>query len=104
MKLADEMRNISRRPTDRLYYENLIEEIKREAHEGGTYKITLLATTFYNKITKRLLTDGFRVFIYNYSPDNPSHMTYIVWDYDKFAKSMEDNTEMSLSDFREGLL
>jgi hypothetical protein len=43
MKLADEMRNICRRPPSRLYYDNLIDEIRKEAREGGAYKITLIA-------------------------------------------------------------
>lgn len=104
MKLADEMRNICRRPQDRLYYDNLMDEIRREAREGGAYRITLLATIIYNNIAKRLIADGFRVFIHNYNKDNETQMTYIVWDYPSFEEQMNGSEEVKMDELKEGLL
>ena len=104
MKLADEMRNICRRPPSRLYYDNLIDEIRKEAREGGTYKITLIAPTNFNFVADKLIKDGFKVLIYNFNADNPSHMTYIIWDFTAFEKWLEEQESMTIEDFREGLL
>ena len=106
MKLADEMKNICRRPHERLYYDNLIDEIRREAREGGVYRITLIATPLYNGIAKRLIADGFRVFIHqdeNTDKDAETKMVYIIWDYTNFEKQIE-GSDIKLADLKEGLL
>jgi hypothetical protein len=101
MKLADEMRNICRRPPSRLYYDNLIDEIRKEAREGGAYKIVALSPNNYDFMAKKLVQDGFNVLIYNYNPENPSHMTYIVWDRPAFDKWLSEHEEMTIEDFRD---
>lgn len=94
MKLADEFRRISRKSPTVLYYDMLIRDIKNEALEGGNHKTVTLSSESYNVICKKLLNDGFTVIIYNFNIDNPSHLTYIVWDKERFDKDFEENEDI----------
>jgi hypothetical protein len=55
-------------------------------------------------VADRLIKDGFKVLIYNFNADNPSHMTYIIWDFPAFEKWLEEQEKMTIENFREGLL
>lgn len=93
MKLADELRRESRRHPISLYYSMLIADIREEARHGGNHKVVTLSSENYNPICKKLLTDGFEVMIYNYDSNNSSHMTYIIWDKEKFNEAFNENKE-----------
>lgn len=104
MKYADELRRLSRRNPITNYYESLLRDLKVEASEGGNHKIITLAKNNYNLIAKKLLTDGFEVIINNYDEEHESHLTYIVWDREKFNEYMNDNTDIDKSTFHYGLI
>lgn len=99
MKLADEFRRACRRSPLVLYYDVLLRDMKLEAQEGGMYKVVTIANENYNAVCKKLLNDGFTVMIYNYNPENNSHMTYIIWDKERFDKDFaesEDSKDVKL--------
>ena len=94
MKLADELRRISRKSPTVLYYDTLLRDIKSEALEGGNHKVVTLSSESYNIICKRLITDGFDVMIYNYNNENSSHLTYVIWDKERFDKDFKENEDV----------
>ena len=94
MKLADEFRRISRKSPTVLYYDTLLRDIKSEALEGGNHKVVTLSSESYNIICKRLMADGFNVMIYNYNNENSSHLTYIIWDKERFDKDFKENEDV----------
>ena len=94
MKLADELRRMSRKSPTVLYYDALLRDIRTEALEGGNHKVITLSPDNYNVICKRLLSDGFSVMIYNYDAENPSHLTYIIWDKERFDNDFNENEEV----------
>lgn len=104
MKLADELRRECRRNPISLYYTMLISDIWKEAREGGTHKVITLNTVNYNTICKKLLNDGFTVFIYNYNIENSSHMTYVIWDKERFDESFKDNKDAKDKPMHYGLI
>ena len=104
MKFADELKRLSRRNQMTMYYEILMGDLRREAFEGGNHKIITLSSENYNPICHKLLRDGFEVIINNYNPDNMSHMTYIIWDKDKFNESLKDAEDIDPKSFHYGLI
>lgn len=94
MKLADELRRMCRKSKIVLYYDALLRDIKREAQEGGTHRVVTIADTNYNQVCKKLLNDGFTVMIYNFSEDNSSYVTYIIWDKERFDKDFAENEDV----------
>ena len=104
MKYADELRRLSRRNPITNYYEALLRDLKVEASEGGNHKIIALAKDNYNLIAKKLLNDGFTVIINNYDVEHESHMTYIVWDKEKFDEALKDSEDIDTSTFHYGLI
>lgn len=89
MKIADEFRRACRRNQMTIYYEMLLRDMRTEAREGGTHKIVHIASLNYNTICKKLLNDGFTVMIYNFDENNNTHVTYIIWDKERFDKDWE---------------
>lgn len=104
MKYADELRRLSRRSPITNMYEALLRDLKAEAQEGGNHKIITFAKDKYNPIVKKLLSDGFTVIINNYDEEHESHMTYIVWDKDKFDEALKESTDIDTSTFHYGLI
>lgn len=104
MKFADELRRLCRRNQMTIFYEVLMGDLKKEAFEGGNHKIITLSSDSYNPICKKLLRDGFEVIINNYNPENMSHMTYIVWDKDKFNEALKEAEGIDQKSFHYGLI
>ena len=104
MKYADELRRLSRRNPITNIYESLLRDFKLEAQEGGNHKVITFAKNNYNPIVKKLLSDGFTVIINNYDAEHESHMTYIVWDKEKFDEALKDSEDIDTSTFHYGLI
>lgn len=104
MKFADELRRLSRRHPMTNYYEALLRDLKNEASEGGNHKIILLAKNNYNTIAKKLLNDGFEVVINNYDVEHESHMTFVVWDREKFNEALKEAEDIDPKTFHYGLI
>jgi hypothetical protein len=103
MKIAEEFRRYSRRNPISMYYERLLRVMKEEAQEGGHHRVEQIAPVYYNDICRKLQNDGFKVMIYNYKVDNPSHMVYIVWDEERFKEDLKDS-DITLDKFHYGLI
>lgn len=104
MKLADEFRRMCKKSPLVLYYDVLLRDMKLEAQEGGTHKVITLANNNYNLICKKLINDGFTVMIYNYDETNNSHMTYIIWDKERFDKDFAENEDAKKVKLHYGLI
>lgn len=104
MRYADELRRLSRRNPITNIYESLLRDLKLEAQEGGNHKVVTFATNNYNPIVKKLLSDGFTVIINNYDAEHESHMTFIIWDKEKFDEALKDATDIDTSTFHYGLI
>ncbi len=66
MKIADELRRLSRRNPMTIFYESLLRDLRLEAQEGGNHRVVTFAKSNYNPIVNKLLKDGFKVIINNY--------------------------------------
>ena len=104
MKYAEELRRLSRRQPYILLYEGLLRDLKLEAQEGGNHKVVAFSTANYNPIVKKLLAEGFEVIINNYNEEHQSHMTFIIWDREKFDEALKDATDIDQSTFHYGLI
>ena len=104
MKYADELRRLSRRNPLTNFYEGLLRNLKEEASEGGNHKIITLSKSNYNPVAKKLLNDGFTVVINNYDAEHESHVTYVIWDKEKFDEALKDAKDIDTSTFHYGLI
>lgn len=104
MKYADELRRLSRRNPITNIYEGLLRDLKNEAQEGGNHKVIALAKDNYNPIVKKLISDGFTVIINNYDVEHHTHMTFVIWDKEKFDEALKEATDIDKSTFHYGLI
>ena len=104
MKYADELRRLSRRNPITNIYESVLRDLKLEAQEGGNHKVITFAKANYNPIVKKLLIDGFTVIINNYDEEHESHMTFVIWDKEKFDEALKDAEDIDTSKFHYGLI
>lgn len=103
MKLADELKRTCRRNPLSLYYDMLVSDMRKEAKEGGGYRVVSISPNNYNPLCKKLMNDGFDVRIYNFNVDNPSHLVYIIWDKDKFEEVLKES-DLDVKTFHYGLI
>lgn len=104
MKYAEKLRELSKTDKNIIMYEDLLEQLRLEAREGGNHMVVTFSKVNYNPIVEKLLKDGFEVIINNYDSQNESYMTFIVWDKEEFDKILKEATHIDTSKFHYGLI
>ena len=104
MKYAEKLRKLSKTDKNIIMYEDLLEQLRFEAREGGNHMVVTFSKANYNPIVEKLLEDGFEVAINNYNADNESYMTFIIWDKEEFDRILKEATHVDASTFHYGLI